>query len=123
MIYSLFFAGLPGLVRRQPQLLSHSLEKLKCNVDFMVKSTGLSLDDLVKYPALPLFSLEKRIIPRYKLMNVLKSMEVPEFKREIYLPTIFNRPEKVFLDKYVNNHPESSILLGIYHGGKTGDMQ
>lgn len=111
------------LVRLQPQLLKLSEEKLKRNADFMVNSMGFSLDDLVKYPALFLFSLEKRIIPRYKVVNALKSMQVQEFKREIYLPTIFYCTEKVFLDKYVNNHPESSILLDIYHGGKVGDMQ
>ena len=97
--------------------ISLSLEKLKRNVDFLVNSVGLSLADLVKYYQLFSYSLEKRIIPRYRVMEALKTMQVQELKREIYLPTIFCMTEKGFMEKFINNNPESSSLLETYHGG------
>lgn len=110
-----------GLSSRAPQVLSLSVEKLKRNFDFMVNSAGLPLDDFVKYHFLFTSSLERRIVPRYKVMETLKSMQMQEFKKDIYLPTVFYLTEKHFLEKYVNNHPESSFLLDIYHGRKGGD--
>jgi hypothetical protein len=44
---------------------------MKRNVDFVVNSVGLPLADLVKYPNLFDYSLEKRIIPRYRVMEAL----------------------------------------------------
>jgi mTERF domain-containing protein len=41
-----------GNIKAEPTILGLSEEKLKRNVDFLVNSVGLPLDDLVKYPNL-----------------------------------------------------------------------
>jgi hypothetical protein len=45
-------------------------------------------------------------------------MQVQELKREIPLPLMVYLTEKAFLDKYVNENAESSVLRDIYHVGK-----
>ena len=83
---------------------------------------GLTLADILKYPKLLEYNLEKRIIPRYSVMEALKSMRVQEFKRQKSLPRIIDLTEKCFLEAYVHNQVESSFLLDIYHGGKDGKV-
>jgi len=105
------------ILRRQPMSLALSEEKVKRNVDFLVNSVGLPLDDLVRYPPLFQFSLEKRMIPRYRVMEALESMKVP--KPKMGFPLLFKLPERIFLEKYIHSNVESSsVLLDIYHGGK-----
>jgi mTERF domain-containing protein len=104
------------LLRRWPLILGYSEENVKHHVDFLVKSVGFPLDCLVKYPSLFGCSLEKRIIPRYRVMEALKSRQV--LKTELIGPNIFYCTEKRFLEIYVNKNADSSILLDIYHSGK-----
>jgi mTERF domain-containing protein len=105
--------------RRKPTILALSEEKLKRHVDFLVNSVGLPLDDVAKYVCLFTCSLEKRIIPRYRVMEALKSMQV--LKTGMSFPNIINLSERHFLEKYVNSNAESfSVLSDIYHGGKAG---
>jgi len=110
------------LPRREPRILGLSEEKLKRNVDFLVNSAGLPLADLVKYTNLFSLSLEKRIIPRYRVIEALKSMQVQELKRVTTLRDMVRLTEKDFLEKYVNKNAKSSVLWDIYHGGKAGKL-
>lgn len=110
------------ILRRRPMVLGLSEEKVKRNVDFLVNSVGLPLDDFVKYPLLFSSSLEKNIIPRYRVTEALKSMRV--LKTEMSFPRGVTLTEKCFLEKYVNSNAEfSSVLLDIYHGGKAEKLQ
>jgi mTERF domain-containing protein len=110
--------------RKKPTSLGVTEEKMKRNVDFVVKTAGIPLVDLVKYPNLFEYSVETRMIPRYRVMEALKSMQV-----QVQAPTkkgkkeglsflrIVIMPENRFLEKYVNSNAESSaLLLDIYHG-------
>jgi len=107
-------------LRRRPMVLCLSEEKMKRNVDFLVNSVGLQLDDFVHYTFLFGASLEKKIIPRYKVAEALKSMQV--LKTEMYLPPLFQLPEKRFLEKYVYSNAKSSVLLDIYHCANVGKL-
>jgi mTERF domain-containing protein len=106
------------LSRRQPWILGVSKEKLKRNLGFLVNSVGLLLDDLVKYPSLLGYSLETRIIPRYRVLKALKSIKV--LNRGIHFPSVIYLTEKRFLEKYIDSNAESSVLWDIYHGEKDG---
>jgi mTERF domain-containing protein len=111
------------LIRRNPVVVCLSEEKLKCNVDFTVKTIGLPLADIVKYPCLLDYNLETRMIPRYRVLEALKSMQVHLSKRGIFFPKIIQLIEKLFLEKYVNLNVESSpVLQDIYYGGKVGKL-
>lgn len=106
------------LSSRDLRFLRLSEENLKSIVDFMVNYVELTLSDLVNYPLLLTYSLEKRIIPRFRVMEALASMQVQELK--IPFIRIFHMTENRFLEKYVNRHSKSSVLRTIYHGGKAG---
>jgi mTERF domain-containing protein len=110
------------ILRRQPMILGLSEEKVKRNVDFLVNSAGLPLDDFVKYPLLFSRSLEKNIIPRFRVMEALKSMHL--LNTEMSFIFLVKLTKKKFLEKYVNSNADcSSVLLDIYHGGKAGKLQ
>lgn len=106
------------LVSRQPSILSLSEETLKPKVDFLVESAGLPLAELVKYPTLLGYSLEKRMIPRFRVWEALKSMQEQGVKREGLFSSIAILSEKRFLDKYVNSNAKSFGLGGINHSAK-----
>lgn len=107
------------LMSRWPFIVGLSEENVKHHVDFLVKSVGMPLDDLVKNPFMFGYSLEKRLIPRYRVMEASKSMEAQELKRKISLTSLCQMTEKRFLEEYVNLKPEcSSVLLDIYYGRK-----
>jgi mTERF domain-containing protein len=114
------------LIRRNPVVVCLSEEKLKCNVDFIVKTVGLPLADIEKYPCLLDCSLETRMIPRYRVLEALKSMQVHLSKRGICFPKIIQLTEKRFLGKYVKyvnlNAESSPVLQDIYYGEKAGKL-
>jgi mTERF domain-containing protein len=92
---------------------------LKKKVEFVVKTAGFPLDDVVKYPVMLGYSLEKRMIPRYRVMEALKSMQVLETEKTF--PQIFKLPERDFLERYVDSNAQYSYLLrDIYHEAKAG---
>jgi len=106
------------LCRKRPSILCEKEEKVKRNVDFVVNIVGLPLADLVKYPHLFGYRVETRMIPRYRVMEALKSMhvQVPKTKGASF-PQIVILTEERFLEKYVYSNAESSsFLLDIYHG-------
>nr|ABR16839.1 unknown [Picea sitchensis] len=110
--------------RKKPSSLGITEEKIKRNVDFVVKTAGIPLADLVKYPNLFEYSVETRMIPRYRVMEALKSIQVQaqaptkKGKKEgLSFVQIFIMPENRFLEQYVNSNAESSaLILDIYHG-------
>lgn len=106
------------LVSRGPWILAFTEDKLKPKVDFLLKSVGLSLEDIVKYSILLSYSLETRIIPRFRVMEALKSMQEQVLKRESSFPCIAKLTEKCFLEKHVYSNAESSVLRDIYHSAK-----
>jgi mTERF domain-containing protein len=78
-------------------------------VDFLVKTVGLQLADILKYPDLFANSLETRMIPRYRVLEAIKSMQVS--KRKMCFPRIIGLTEKRFLEEYVNSSAEFSSVL------------
>jgi len=107
------------LASRRPLILTLSEEKLKRNVDFLVKTVGLPLADIAKYPDLFANSLETRMIPRYRVLEAIKSMQVQASKRGMCFPKIIGLTESRFLEVYVNSNAEfSSVLQDIYCRGK-----
>eukprot|EP01018_Ginkgo_biloba_P026596 Gb_12368 [translate_table: standard] len=102
------------LCRRRPAVLSLSEEKVKRNVDFLVESIGLPLGIIAKTPFLLSCSLEKRLIPRYRVAEALKLM--PVLKKRSSFPRIVLLTEEKFLKTFVDSYPEFSVLRDIYKG-------
>lgn len=70
----------------------------------------LSLDDIVNYPSLLGYSLETRIIPRYRVLKALMSMKISN--RGMNSPCIVYLTEERFLEKYIDSYAESLVSVG-----------
>lgn len=79
----------------------------------------LKKSTLVQHPALLMFSMEKRVIPRYQVLQLIKSKLVkkePSFYSVIYLP------EHLFLEKYVSRFAETAEELLMAFRGHSLDV-
>ncbi|GMY27684.1 transcription termination factor MTERF15, mitochondrial-like [Fagus crenata] len=83
-----------------PYCIMKSEDKIMRVMDFFVNKMGLEASLIVKHPVLLSLSLEKRMIPRVSVIEVLLSKGLV-VKKNIYLPTVFMYSENLFLQKFV----------------------
>ncbi|KAK7282065.1 hypothetical protein RIF29_10580 [Crotalaria pallida] len=103
--------------RRYPFCMMTSIDKINLIMSFWVNQLGWNSLDLVIYPFVFGFSLEKRIIPRAFVIQYLLAKGLLKKHASLYTP--FAISEKLFLEKYVKNFEEErSQLLKLYQGGK-----
>ncbi|KAF3953474.1 hypothetical protein ACB098_02G041700 [Castanea mollissima] len=101
--------------RNHPWCMTVSEEKLMRVMDFLVNKMGMESSLIQKRSILVSLSLEKRLIPRGLVLQVLlsKGLVKKNFKMHAY----FECPEKTFLQKFVMLHEEeASELLKLYKG-------
>ncbi|XP_065630891.1 uncharacterized protein LOC112020618 [Quercus suber] len=101
--------------RSHPWCMTVSEEKLTRVMDFLVNKMGMESSLIKKHSVLFSLSLEKRLIPRGLVLQVLlsKGLVKKNFKMHVY----FECPEKTFLQKFVMLHEEeASELLKLYKG-------
>ena len=100
--------------RTSPHCILASEDKIMRIMDFLVNKMGLEASLIVKRPELVSNSLEKRLIPRASVIEVLLSKGLV-VKKNIYFPTMFQSSEKSFLQKFVTPYREkASDLLKLY---------
>ncbi|CAK7337904.1 unnamed protein product, partial [Dovyalis caffra] len=104
-----------GMIRQAPPLLRSSEEKLKLGIVFFLDSIKLKKKVLVRRPTILLYSMEERIIPRYRILDLLKSKKLlrrdPSFLNVLYLT------DNAFLEKYVSRFRDcAEELLVVYEG-------
>ncbi|XP_077247609.1 uncharacterized protein LOC143887404 [Tasmannia lanceolata] len=101
--------------KKQPLCMATSEKKIRRWMDFFVNKLHMNPAVVSQYPDLVLLSLEKRIIPRCLVVQILLSKGL--IKKNFSLYTILKPPEKKFLEKflikYVEEVPE---LLHAYQG-------
>ncbi|KAF3953187.1 hypothetical protein CMV_021344 [Castanea mollissima] len=98
---------------RSPQCIMASEDKIMRVMDLLVNKMGLEASLIVKRPNLLTLSLEKRLIPRSSVIQVLQSKGL--IKKLFYLPAVFEDPEELFLQKFVMPYEkEASELLQLY---------
>ncbi|RLN12217.1 hypothetical protein C2845_PM09G10290 [Panicum miliaceum] len=61
-----------AIVRKQPLVLGLSEQKVRGNVDFLMKDVGLEVSYIVRRPVLLMYSVERRLLPRRCLLKVLR---------------------------------------------------
>ena len=82
-------------------------------MDFFVNKMGRESSLIANRPFLIGLSLEKRIIPRYSVVQVLLSKGLID--KDISLVVLFESTEKMFLEKFVNGYKEEAPqLLNLY---------
>ncbi|XP_065868035.1 transcription termination factor MTERF2, chloroplastic-like [Euphorbia lathyris] len=99
---------------RFPYYLAFSEAKLKNALHFYSNIMKLETKSVVANPVLLGLSIEKRILPRYNVLNVLESKKLIESKiRHLVIS------EKDFKEKYVDQYiPKVPGLLEMYLGSK-----
>ncbi|KAD1937335.1 hypothetical protein E3N88_42125 [Mikania micrantha] len=78
------------MFRKAPGLLRVSESKLKSGIDFFLNTVKLEKQVLLRRPTCLMLSLDERVIPRYKVLNILMSKKVlkkmPRFLSVMWLP-------------------------------------
>ncbi|TVU00204.1 hypothetical protein EJB05_54383, partial [Eragrostis curvula] len=86
------------LVRKAPGVLGLSDQKVQQNVEFLLKDVGLDVSYIARRPVLLLYSVERRLLPRHWLLDVVKEKGL--LKAFDYYATAA-MSEKRFVQKFV----------------------
>ncbi|XP_026416278.1 uncharacterized protein LOC113311689 [Papaver somniferum] len=103
--------------KKQPRFMLASVKKIMSMMDYIVNQMGCNPSLIAKCPVILCFSLEKRIIPRCVVIQLLVSQGQV---KEHYLSTVSTISEKSFLEKYVGKYEaEVPGLLKVYHNSQS----
>ncbi|OIW04203.1 hypothetical protein TanjilG_00763 [Lupinus angustifolius] len=101
--------------RKFPFFMSLTEERFAKSMNFLVNDMGWPSEDIAAYPVVLAYSLEKRIIPRCRIIKILKSKDL--IKNSLSIGTFTCRSEKSFLMKYVTKFlGDVPLLLDVYKG-------
>ncbi|KAI0507026.1 hypothetical protein KFK09_013144 [Dendrobium nobile] len=115
-------AEVSSVIRKAPLLLETSEKKMKKMMDFLVKRAGCEPSFVMKHPRLLMFSLERRMVPRQYVLQLLKSKDL--IKRKLSFYSFMTISEKKFLEKYILSYGEKmpdlyQVYLALYSGNST----
>ena len=71
-----------AVVRKQPFILGLSEQKVRGNVDFLMKDVGLEVSYIVRRPVLLMYSIERRLLPRHCLLKALREKGLLKDERD-----------------------------------------
>ncbi|XP_074570970.1 uncharacterized protein LOC141827581 [Curcuma longa] len=91
-------------IKKYPTFLWLSTEALQRKMKFFINNVGSTPSDIAKHPVVLQFSLEKRLIPRFHVMEILKSEGLWTSRDKLH--TFFSSPGPKFLQKYVHPHKD-----------------
>ncbi|KAG6488193.1 hypothetical protein ZIOFF_056952 [Zingiber officinale] len=84
-------------IKKYPWFLWLSTETLQRKMEFLVKDVGITPSNIAKQPVFLALSLEKRVIPRFHVLEILKSEGL--WTSQDTLRTIFLSPGPKFMQK------------------------
>ncbi|XP_062114734.1 transcription termination factor MTERF2, chloroplastic-like [Humulus lupulus] len=109
------------MFRRAPLVLRTSEEKLRFGVDFYLNTAKFKRSVLIRSPWLLMSSMEKRVIPRYKVLQVLKLKRLLVKEPSFY--TMLQKTEGQFLLNFISKFQNyADELLVVYKGHKSGSI-
>ncbi|KAK1294288.1 hypothetical protein QJS10_CPA16g01211 [Acorus calamus] len=101
------------IFKKYPVGMQLSETKIRKGMEFFMKCLNWDPSAISKYPVALNLSLEKRIIPRYTVMQMLLSNGL--LKKDVNWGAIFMLKEKDFLKKFVNKYQgEAPKLMEAY---------
>ncbi|PKA50738.1 hypothetical protein AXF42_Ash017617 [Apostasia shenzhenica] len=104
-----------------PQLLTLSAKNLKNTMDFLVKNAGFETSYVMERPLFLTCSLENRLIPRYHLLQFLKSKDLLKNGLSFFTITLFS--EKKLMEKLIVPYQEEMPeLRQIYAAALAGKL-
>ncbi|XP_074571010.1 transcription termination factor MTERF8, chloroplastic-like [Curcuma longa] len=86
-------------IKKYPKFASLSIESLQRKMEFLVKDVGIAPLDIAYHPTSLGLSLEKRLIPRFRVMEILKSEGLWTSTNKLH--ELFSLSGPRFLQKYV----------------------
>ncbi|KAK9135139.1 hypothetical protein Syun_014469 [Stephania yunnanensis] len=102
-------------IRKQPVCISISKEKLKNGLDFFMNELKWKQSELVKYPNLLGLCLEKRIFPRWLVIQRLLSKGL--VKDAVNICSVLKMTETEFLQKFLVKYGNEALeILKLYQG-------
>ncbi|XP_058079880.1 uncharacterized protein LOC131228068 isoform X2 [Magnolia sinica] len=111
--------------RKHPGCITKSEEKIRRGMDFFVKELGWSTSYISTRSVLLSLSLEKRVMPRYRFLQVLVSKGL--ISKDKKLAGSFIMSEMQFLEKYVMKYqakvPEILKVYEVMIGSKVLDIK
>ncbi|RWV80126.1 hypothetical protein GW17_00058648, partial [Ensete ventricosum] len=99
--------------RKAPTLVRCSLKSLQRKMEFLINETRCAPSYLATHPVMLLLSLEKRLIPRYRILTGLKSRGLYNVNLQMF--TYMKYPEKKFLEKFVIRYKECPEHIELYN--------
>ncbi|KAJ4950074.1 hypothetical protein NE237_026906 [Protea cynaroides] len=106
------------MFKKMPVLFRCSEEKLKLGIEVFMNVIGFEKTVLVHRPTFLMHSLEKRVIPRYRVFEILKSKRLLK-KRQSFIQALDLTEEK-FIDKFLSRFKDDAEeLLVAYKEGKS----
>eukprot|EP01018_Ginkgo_biloba_P036365 Gb_12969 [translate_table: standard] len=100
--------------KKAPFVLSSSEDNLRNHMDFLVNTLKYEPSIIVHYPRFLTTSMKSTVMPRYRVLKMLQSMELR--KKNFSVISMLSISEKKFLERFVFKYDESSRLYGIYKG-------
>ncbi|TVU28542.1 hypothetical protein EJB05_20063, partial [Eragrostis curvula] len=92
-------------VRRLPNILNFSEDRMSRLLDFLKMEVGLEPNYIVERPALLGYSVTKRLVPRFFVLKALKAKGL--VKKDIDFFGVVNRTDKTFSKRYLDPYKES----------------
>ena len=103
---------------KSPWCMVVSEDKLMAKMDFFVNKMGKESSLIARRPLLLSYSLEKRLIPRYSVVQFLLSKGL--INKDLSFKAVFESNEKMFLHRFVNVYKEEAPqLLNLYQKNVT----
>ncbi|XP_064958706.1 transcription termination factor MTERF15, mitochondrial-like [Musa acuminata AAA Group] len=106
--------------RKTPTLVACSLKNLQRKMEFLVNETRCTPSYIAPRSGILLVSLEKRLIPRYRILTGLKSRGV--HIGNLQMSTYMSYTEKKFLEKFVFRYKEFPELIELYNVAPKTEM-
>ncbi|XP_004965021.1 uncharacterized protein LOC101752571 [Setaria italica] len=107
------------IVRKAPLVLGASEDRIRRVVDFWMRDVGLELQYIAQRPALIMYSLERRLLPRHRLLNVLRAKRLRNLELNYYTAAM---GEKTFVEKFVTPYKDIVPSLAEDYGSGHSSM-
>ncbi|WOL08661.1 transcription termination factor MTERF15, mitochondrial-like [Canna indica] len=102
-------------VRKTPTVIRISQNELRRKMEFLVNEVGYTPSFIAHRSLLLIYSLEKRVIPRFRVIQMLHSKGLLSEKPKLL--TFLVLPQGKFMEKFVLPHKENiPELLGVVTG-------
>ncbi|CAN6214504.1 unnamed protein product [Urochloa humidicola] len=109
------------IVKKAPLVLGASEDRIQRVVDFWMREVGLEAQYIAQRPALIMYSLERRLLPRHHLLNVLREKGLRDVELNYSTAAM---AEKTFVQKFVipykDNVPGLAEVYASRHSGMSG---